>query len=251
MTGVLHVVTTLDVGGAQMSLPKLLQRTDRERFPSRVVALTDAGALAPDIEELGVPVHALGMRRGISDPRAVVRLARLIRRQRPDVVQTWMYHSDLLGGLAACACGGPPVAWGIRQSDLDSETSPRLTRWSAAACPRLSPHVPARIVCCSQASLGVHAALGYATQKMTVIRTGFDLDVFRPDVEAREALRSELRIDQHAQVVGLVGRFDPQKDLRTFFSAAGVLTQRVPDVRFVLCGEGITEDNRELAAWAG
>src|SRR5215211_5897530 len=108
MIDVLHVITTLDVGGAQMSLLKLLRHTDRERFTSRVVSLTEAGPVASMIEDAGVPVHALGMRGGRPDPRAVARLGRLVRGRRPDVMQTWMYHADLLGGLAARAFRGPP-----------------------------------------------------------------------------------------------------------------------------------------------
>jgi glycosyltransferase involved in cell wall biosynthesis len=250
MIGVMHVITTLDVGGAQMSLLKLLQRIDPERFPSRVVALTGGGALAAEIAELDVPMHDLGMRRGTPDPRAIVRLARLISRHRPDVIQTWMYHSDLLGGLAARACGGPPVAWGVRQSDLDRKSSPVLTRWVARTCGRLSRTLPTAVVCCSEASVEVHAALGYAPERMTVIRTGFDLDRFRPDRAVRRDFRSELGISENAPVIGLVGRFDPQKDHRGFLTAAGLLAERVPDAQFVLCGEGITKDNRDLTSWA-
>jgi glycosyltransferase involved in cell wall biosynthesis len=250
MPEVLHVLTTLDVGGAQVALLKLLQRIDRDEFPGRVVSLTQADAMAPQLAELGVPVHGLGMQRGVPDPRAVVRLSRLIRRVRPDVIQTWMYHSDLLGGLAARIVRGPPVAWGIRQSDLDPAASPRLTRLVAGACASLSRRVPASIVCCSEASLRVHAGLGYAAERMIVIRTGFDLDRFRPNPHARQAFRTELGIGDDTPVVGLVGRLDPQKDHRTFLLAAGLLLERMPCVQFVLCGKEITEDSSDLVTWA-
>src|SRR5947209_5695856 len=96
-----HVITVLKVGGAEMMLFKLLSQMDRECFASEVVSLSDVGPVGEMIQGLGYTVHALNMRRGIPDPQSLLRLTRHLRRQRPDVVQTWMYHADLLGGIAA------------------------------------------------------------------------------------------------------------------------------------------------------
>jgi glycosyltransferase involved in cell wall biosynthesis len=83
---------------------------------------------------------------------------------------------------------------------------------------------------------------------MIVIPNGFDLDEFRPDASARREIRAELGIED-AMLVGLVGRFDPHKDLRSFVSMAGTLTSSRDDVRFLGCGAGISEDNEVLMGW--
>src|SRR5687767_3998080 len=98
---VLHVINSFEYGGAEAMLCALLLRTDRERFEPSVVSLIDDLTVAGPVLRAGIPVVTVGMRPGIPDPRGVAKLARQIRRHKPDVVQCWMDHSNLIGGLAA------------------------------------------------------------------------------------------------------------------------------------------------------
>lgn len=232
-----------------MMLYKLLRRLPEHDIAAEVASLTTEGRLAAPIRELGVPVYALGARRGVPDPRMVVQLARRLRVDRPQVVQTWMYHADLIGGLAAKLVGSIPIAWNIRQSDLDPTHSKRLTIWTAKTCAWLSHAIPERIVCCSDAAARVHREMGYAEKKLIVIPNGFEVDHFRPDRSARITVRSELGIEQRHPIVGMVARFDPQKDHWSFVDAASLLAARLPAARFVLCGDGVTWANEKLVRW--
>jgi glycosyltransferase involved in cell wall biosynthesis len=246
---ILWLISGLEYGGAEMMLYKLLSRMDKTRFTVQVISMIDPGSFSGKIEELGVPLQSLGMRRGIPNPMGVVRLVRLLRQSRPDVIQTWMYHADLIGGLAAKLAGGIPVAWGIRQSNLSDHGSRRLTIYTMKMCARMSEWFPARIVCCSEASQRVHTALGYAPENMIVIPNGFDLSAFKPDPLARESVRAELGIPTDAPLIGLVGRFDRQKDHRNFVYAAALLHRSRPDVHLLLCGDDITWENTQLRGW--
>ena len=246
---VTHVIAGLSMGGAQMMLYKLLSRLDRAAFQSEVISLADVGPLDKKIRALGVPVKVLGMCPGTPNPVALYRLARWWRNDPPQVVQTWMYHADLIGGLAAKFAGGIPVVWNIRHSHLDVEGNKRSTLWTIRTCARLSRRLPTRIVCCAELSRRIHAQLGYAREKMVVIPNGFDLEVFRPDPTARRSVRQELGIPEEALVIGLVGRFHPLKDHRNFVEAAARLHASRPDVHFLLCGDDVTAENTELAEW--
>lgn len=243
---VLHVITTLDTGGAEMMLYKLLSRT---RHDAAVVSMTTVGSIGERLQGRGVPVSALRMTNGVPDPRGAWRLAKLIRERRPQVVQTWMYHADVLGGVTARLFRRLPVVWNIRQSNLDPQKSKRATILTARACGPLSRWVPRRIVCCSEVARQMHAGLGYEEKKIVVIPNGFDLDVLRPDPSARDAVRRELGLRAETPLVGLIARFDPQKDHRTFLEAAGILHGRVPEVHFVLAGQGVNDSNLELRRW--
>ena len=252
MTGplfVTHIITDVSTGGAEIMLLKLLSHIDRQLFTARVISLTSSGPIGDRLEALGIPVQVLGMRAGFPDPRAVVHLASWLRSNPPALVQTWMYHADLVGGIAARLAGHPPVIWGIRNSNLYVVHSRRSTRWTVKACALLSNYLPARIVSCSETARRIHIDLGYAANKMLVIPNGFDLDLFRPDPQGRASLRQELGISPEARLVGLVGRFDPQKDHRTFIQAASKVKDRVEGVEFLLCGDGITWENAQLAGW--
>ena len=252
MTGrvlVTHIITDLSTGGAEIMLLKLLSHIDRQRFDSRVISLTNSGPIGDRLEALDIPVQALRMRPGIPDPIAIFRLAGWLRSNPPALVQTWMYHADLVGGVAARLAGREPVIWGIRNSNLDVVHSRRSTRWTVRVCTFLSRWVPQRIVSCSETARRIHAGLGYAADKMIVIPNGFNLDLYCPDGQAGVSVRQELGISANAKLVGLVARFDPQKDHRSFIQAAVDIRARLPETHFLLCGDGITWENKLLAGW--
>lgn len=240
------IITGLGLGGAEMMLYKLLERADRRSFSFHVLSLTSLGDIGPRIAALGWPVHALEMRAGTVDPRGVASLYRRLRQMRPDVVHTWMYHADLVGGVAARLAGVSALVWGIRNSTLQPGRSKWKTRLVVRLNALLSRRLPAGILSCSEAARDVHVALGYAAEKMTVVPNGFDLSRFRPDPEARSSVRAELGLSPGTPLVGLIGRFDPQKNHAGFLRAAGLLKQTQPAVRFVLAGAGLDAGNPEL-----
>ncbi|WP_456384910.1 glycosyltransferase family 4 protein [Desulfolithobacter sp.] len=246
---IVHVITGLQTGGAEMMLCSLLSAMDRTVFSSEVISLVDTGPIGERIMQSGTPVQALGMRRGVPDPVAVLSLARKLRLARPDIVQTWMYHADLIGGLAAKLAGNVPVVWGIHNVDLDPEVTKQSTIWTARACAGLSRWLPGKIICCADVARQIHVGLGYDASRMVVIPNGFDTDKFRPDAQKRAMVRRELGIQDEALLVGMVGRFHPLKDHRNFIKAASLLHKKIPDVEFLLCGEGLSWENRALSEW--
>ena len=251
MIKIAHVINALSIGGAELTLFKLLTRIDRRSFEPRVYTLlSPAGSIGDRIRELGIPVREVGMGRGAPNPVRVLKLANWFRHDPPDLVQTWLYHADLVGGLAArCAATGAPVVWNIRNSTLDAATSRARTFRVVKVCASVSTWLPEAIICCSHSASNLHAAAGYARQKLSVIPNGFDLAVFRPNPAARAAVRRELGIPEQAPVIGVIGRFDPQKDFQSFLEAAGRLRAVAPHAQFVLCGRDVDRTNRELMRW--
>lgn len=246
---IFHVITGLGMGGAEMMLYKLLSCMDQKTFTNEVVSLTEVSVIGRKIQEMGVRVRALRVNGLLSSPLAVIRLAWWMRKARPAIVQTWMYHGNLFGGLAARLAGSVPVIWGIRQSNLDLKSSRRSTIFISKLGARLSPYLPNRIVNCSSVAKDLHVSLGYASRKMTVIPNGFDPAEFRPNQSARTDVRRSLGIPENGVVVGLVGRFHPQKDHKGFIDAAGELSSKLPDVYFLLCGKDINSKNQQLMTW--
>lgn len=242
------VITGLAIGGAEAMLLKLLQRLDQSRYQATVISLTTLGEIGPRIQSLGIPVHALGMSRGAGNPLMLFRLAKLLRQLQPNVVHTWMYHADLLGGLAARLVGCQWVIWCIRHSNLSKAENKRSTLWVVKACALLSRWMPAQIISCSQRAKEIHAAVGYAADKLSVIPNGFDLGRFVPDVAARASVRAELGLAADAPLVGLIARFNSQKNHSGFVEAAAQVHAQLPDVQFLLAGTDVDGANAELDA---
>lgn len=241
--------TGLNVGGAEVMLYRLLSRMNRDKFVPEVVSLMDKGVIGEKIESLGIPVKPLGMKRGRFDIASFLRLVRHMHKARPRVLQTWMYHANFIGSIASKFVGNVSVVWGIHHSNLTQEASKKSTIWVTKACVPLSKRIPAKIICCSEASKRIHAELGYDIKKMVVIPNGVDVNAFKPDTEARSSVRKELGIAPDAPLVGLIARFNLQKDHENFFKAAKALLERKPGVYFALCGEEVTPQNDMLSNW--
>lgn len=242
---VLHIITGLDIGGAEMMLHKVLSRVDRESFRSDVISLAPPGALTGAVASVSDRLESLGMRPRLADLGKTIRLRRLVREWRPDVVQTWMYHANLLGGLAARTALRAPVIWNVMASGYDvsegrhGQVVPRVVRLNAA----VSRWVPDTILYCAKRAVPFHEKLGFANERVEIVPTGFDLEAFRPDPDARRSVRQELRLPADTLLAGLVARFHSIKNHALFFEAARAIADRRRDVHFVLCGEGMTADN--------
>lgn len=228
-------------------LVRLIARMDPSRFENTVVSMTGRGRLADSLDAAGVPVFDLGMHRGRVDPRAIWRLRRIVRHTRPDLVQTWLYHADLLGTSALMLGRRIPLLWNLRCSVYDTSSYSRGVAMVRRALVVLS-RVPRVIVCNSRVSRDEHTAIGYAPREWCVIPNGFETARFVPRFECREETRRRFGIAEGAPVAGIVGRDDTLKDYPTFLDAAALMRDRFPEARFVMAGRGLTADNATLSS---
>jgi glycosyltransferase involved in cell wall biosynthesis len=245
---ILHIINSFEFGGAEVMLCNLILRTDRTRFEPFVAALIDVMSAAAPLKQAGIPIVAMGMKPGVPDPRGVARLARHIRRIRPDVIQCWMDHSNLIGGLAAHFASSAPVLWGIHHSNHVRELTKRTTLLTLGACAFLSKRIPAKIVYCSEHARKLYAQRGFAAENAVTIPNGFDTARFRPDPDARLSVREELRLDPATPLVGLAARFDPFKDHANFVRAAAIVSKNHPHAHFLLCGARVDAKNQQLTS---
>lgn len=240
---ILHLITGLGTGGAERMLTRLVTRLNDPGITQGVVSMTGPGTFGPALTAAGVAVHDLGMARGSLDPRGLLRLIGLLRRERPQVLMTWLYHADLLGTLATLVPGtAGALVWNLRCSDMDAERYGRLSRLLAAASRR-----PAVVLANSQAGQRFHSGLGYRPRTWRVIPNGIDTDVFRPLPGARAALRAVAGLPEDATVLGVVARVDAMKGHDVFLRAFALLRDAFPEVHAVLIGAG----TRDLPAVPG
>lgn len=242
---VVHLITALDVGGAQRALCRIVPRMSG-RFESHVISMLGGGPMAEELASAGIPVVSLDMQPGYATPSALWRCIQELRTLEPDVLQTWMYHADLLGLVAGTVARVPRIVWNIRAADMDLTRYRRLSSLTRRLCGWMSAS-PAAIVVNSQAGRRAHQTLGFHPREWVLIPNGIDPEEFRPWLADGAAVREELGCAETTIVIGLVARFDPMKGHDTFLRAAARLAQTHEDVHFVCIGEGATPDNPPFA----
>ena len=227
---VCHVITGLGQGGAENALCKLVEG-DRFHNQVTVVSLTGRGFHAERLEATGALVVALSISGLSSLVAGLFRLRRIYKETRPDVIQTWMYHADLLGGVVARFMG-IPVAWGLRQSNLSGQHVKAGTRIVAKVSALFSGMLPSVIVACARRVAIYHRGLGYKG-KMVAIPNGLDLSDYLSDSANVASMRDELGI-RGSFVVCHVGRADTQKDHGTLLKAFRLFLAKHPGQPFAV-----------------
>lgn len=231
-------------------LLNLLSHSDRARWAPAVWSLADRGTLGAEIERMGIPVAAAGLRRRWPSPAAAWRARTQLQRAAPDILLGWMYHGNFAAWAARRSFRrSPTLIWNIQHTpdELASE------KWTTAALIALSARLSrsvTSVIYCSRVSATLHAELGYDTARSRVIPNGFNTDQFKPDRAARAAWRARLGVDDATVLVGRIGRYHPMKDHTTFLGAAAVLRRERRHVRFVVAGRGTDRQNAALLAQA-
>jgi glycosyltransferase involved in cell wall biosynthesis len=232
VTRVLHIISGLGVGGAETVLTQLAAALAARGMAQHVVSLSGAAPLAARLEAGGVPFTRLDLARPAGLAVALPRLIGLTRRFRPDVIQGWMYHGDIVATLVHWVTPGRRnrrLMWGVRCSDMDLDRHARLIRTEA-----LLSRSPDILIANSAAGAAAHLVHKYRPRRLEIVANGIDTERFRPDVLQRDVQRAALGISADQRVAINVARVDPMKDHAGLLDAV----RQLPDLLLLLVGAG-------------
>jgi glycosyltransferase involved in cell wall biosynthesis len=242
---VLHIITDFNDGGAQAVLYRFVVANPQNDH--HVISLVRIGAYGDRLLKLNMKVDAINFPDKKITIAGLNKLYKLIKQINPDVIQTWMYHSDLIGSIVARFAGKKVIVWGLHNSNLDPAKTALTTRLTARACAALSGSIPQKIISCSEDGVRVHTALGYNAKKMVVVPNGYDVSEFSPQPEFRHKLRGQWQITDDTTLFGMVARWDPQKDHANLIAAlAHLKTQTNLPWHCVLIGSSLDAQNQTL-----
>jgi len=243
---VFHIITSLETGGAQWALVQLIQQLKLQGYEQSVMSMKPNGEMAQNITDIGIPVYEIPF-----SPHTVLEARsqseRIISSFQADIIQSWLYHAEFLT-MFLCNQKKIPIVWGIHHS-YEPHGQNRLksfTKNIVKINALFSNIVPRKIICCSKSSLISHSRIGYAESKMVYIPNGIDVNRFKPDLQSRTILRSELGLSSEIQIIGYIARYHPQKDHGTFFTAANLLLEKMENTHFVLAGDQVSAENPEI-----
>ncbi len=236
MIRILHVIDSLDLGGAQTALLNLVKFADRSRFRHEVAAMHGRGVFADAFAALGVPVHSLAAHR--FPPAYVVNLPRLLRRERYDVVHCHLFASNWIAKPLAALAGVRCRYNSDQCNDAFRSDSPTVLLIDS-----LTNHLSTRVLAVSRSVAELLTDIeGLPSERVTLLPNSVDLTVFAPPTdESRRSARERFGLPPDATVIGGVGRLVHQKNFDLLLTAARPILRARPGSVLAFFGSGPDE----------
>ena len=235
-----HIITGLERGGAERFLFNLLTFRDLKKTTNHtVISLMSEGYYGPLLKKNNISLYCLNMDRGQINIESALKLKKILKKIKPDLIQGWMYHGNLAALLGAFITSKKTkLSWNIR---LSLEIFPKMklkTRLAIRLGAMFSKKVNS-IIYNSNRSLIQHRQLGFSFKNDYFIPNGFDIGKWKPNKNLRYKIRNLLGISNATKVIGYVGRGDKQKDLPTLFKVFEIIKKKHPDVILVAVGKNL------------
>jgi glycosyltransferase involved in cell wall biosynthesis len=251
---IMLLVPNLEYGGTERQVALLALALRRKHHEVAVATFHRGGPFAAELAQAGIPLFPLGGQGWAGPFRSLINLIRLLRSQRTSVLYSFLPPANVLAslsGIMAPRCG---VAWSVRSADMPLAGYGLKTRL-AYALERRMARLPGRIIVNSRVGFEACLRKGFPPQQLSIVHNGFDIELFRPDFQARLRLRAEFGLSPDEIAIGLPARMDPVKDHSTFLRAAALLYQKEKNVRFICIGgtgpKNYSAGLRELAQSLG
>lgn len=231
---VVHLITSLGLGGAERQLKALVTDPEKSILENVIVSMKDEGAIGKQLAgQPGVYIYCLNLHKSIL---GLWKLYKILRSERPDILLTWLYHADFLGIIIGKLARVPHIVWNVRCSNMDLTQYSWRTTLIVKILKYLSP-LPDAIITNSHAGRVFHTKLGYKSKRWVRIPNGIDTDYFKTDKASGLKLRQSLDIPKDAIVVGMLGRVDPMKDYPTFLKAMLKISRTYKNVFSIVAGK--------------
>lgn len=234
----LFLCTGLNRGGAEMQVFHLAKGLRARGWNAQVLSMLSGGTMADQFREAGIPLHELQMRRGIPDPRAILRLRRAICLLRPDVVHSHMVHANLLARITRIICRMPVLV-----STAHSVTEGG--RWTEIAYRVTDPMSDLTTIVCNAGAERYVQVGCVPAARLRVVGNGLPVELFRQGVQLRTVTRKQLGM-QDEFVWLAVGRFERPKDYFNLINAVKRIGSQ--HSRFVIAGDGPLRAQTEALA---
>ncbi len=238
-----HIITKLELGGAQEVALHVVSHLDPTRYRAILISgpgglLTEEAERLPHVAvrllpELGRQIHPL------NDLLALIQLTKLLRRIRPSIVHTHSSKAGILGRWAAWFAGVPVIIHTIHGYGI-TPVQPGWLKHLLIMMERITGWITTQWVAVSQADIKQGHTWRLFRNNVQLVRAGIDPRPFQQAMAAsdRELMRKELGAEPGTRLIGTVACLKPQKAPEDFVEVAQLITQSLPNVRFVLVGDG-------------
>jgi glycosyltransferase involved in cell wall biosynthesis len=243
---ILHLIVGLGDGGAEATLYKLIYNDHLNAHV--VVSLTNLGKYGAYFNKIKVPVHTLRFNKFRTNLIGFIKLLRLIKEYKPDILQSWMYHSDFITCFVKLFYPKIKIIWNIRNTLFNIKDS-YLRYFVSKFCSIFSQIVPEKIVSCSFIAMKQHVSFGYTKKKFKIIFNGVDTNIFNSNVSKLSSKYLKLKkkfVSKKKINLGMVARYDKQKGYSILLESLSLLKKNNFEFNCFLVGRNVDYKNYEL-----
>ena len=240
---IVHIINGLKIGGAETILNKIVRSLDE--FEHIIISLKCLGYYGDFLKDDGYEVYSLNLRNNPIILSKLFNLFLLLKRLKPDIVNTWLYHADLIGGVIAKVAGVKKIIWTIRHDYKASEIV-FYKRIIIRMLGLLTNVIPYKIISNSKTAAQNHIEQGYKKSLISIINNGVCIKKFRPDKIIGSKYRLRLGISEKEFVIGMIARYHPIKDHDNLLRSLAIINSVGKNFKCILVGRGINESNKAL-----
>ena len=252
---ILHIINSLKKGGAEGNLYRLckLQKNEyKKKIDIIIVTLIDDGFYEAELKRNGIKVFSLGLDRKnkyFYFIKKILKLRQYIKKENPDIIQSWMYHSNLVT-LFFPKKFYDKIFWNIRHSELNVQISKKKTIIVSIICGLFSKVVPKKIIYCSEKSIKFHEKRHfYCKNKTTLINNGYSDKTYYPSKNLSSNFRKRNKINKSDIILGYAGRYAKQKNIPSLLFAFSKIIRNYNNVYLYMVGNNINPWNKELTTF--
>jgi glycosyltransferase involved in cell wall biosynthesis len=249
---IIHIVNSLKKGGAEGNLYRLCKfhkKKYKNNIDITIITLIDHGFYEAELNKLGINIFSLkvnNQNKFFDFVKKILKLRKFIRNQNPDIIQSWMYHSNFIT-LFIQKIFYNRLFWNIRHSELNTKISKKMTILLSLICGIFSKFIPKKIIYCSEKSIDFHKKSHfYCKSKNTLIYNGCSDKIYFPLKYLRSNFRKKNKIKKSDIIIGYAGRYARQKNINSMVSAFSQITKKYNNIYLYMVGRDISIQNKEL-----
>ena len=252
---ILHIINSLKKGGAEGNLYRLCKfhkKKYKNNIDITIMTLIDNGFYETELKKMGINIFSLNMNRRnkfFDFIKKVLKLRKFIKKQNPDIIQSWMYHSNFIT-LFIPKKFYDKLFWNIRHSELNTKISKKMTIFLSIICGLFSKIVPKKIIYCSEKSINFHENYHfYSKNKTALIYNGCSDKTYYPSKNLHLDFRKKNNIKRSDIVIGYAGRYAKQKNILSMLLAFSKIIKNQKKVYLYMVGKDISPQNKELISY--
>ncbi len=233
---IIHFITTLGLGGAEKVLFNILKNNRNKSFEHCIICLNSGGYLKNEIKKLKIKVYFLSLdKKFFKGIFKCFLILNSFNNKKDIVIQTWLPHADLIGGLIGRICGYKKIIWNIRISNFTKNSFKFRTLLIVIINSLFSYFIPKKIISCSLAGINTHLKFGYKKKKFILIHNGF------------EKVKIKNRSFEFTKefTVGIFSRYHEVKNHEYLFQSLNILKKKY-NFKLLLLGPNINRKNKIL-----